>query len=217
MTIQDFDFNADILRALLWQYNDAENLQALLQNKQDWNNEQNQDFWNNWYRDVFNLDTANDFGLAVWSIILNVSFAIPRDQRTDDAFWGFSSTRRNFGRGNFNYNADDEIILTTEQKRTVLKLRFLRLVTKGTIPEINTSLTTLFGFNVYAVDNYDMTSTIVLMAEPTREITFILDNYDILPRPAGVKFNRRVLTGREFGFGSNRNNFRNNAYFGRNL
>ena len=74
--IQLFDFSVDLLRAILWQYNDATRLQSLLQQKQDWYNEQQTEFWSSWYRDVFNLDTANDFGLAVWSIILEVPLTI---------------------------------------------------------------------------------------------------------------------------------------------
>ena len=35
MNIQEFDFSVDILQALLWQYNDATKLQALLQKKQE--------------------------------------------------------------------------------------------------------------------------------------------------------------------------------------
>ncbi|WP_231668322.1 DUF2612 domain-containing protein [Ralstonia solanacearum] len=36
-------------------------------------------FWENWIRDVFDLRTANDFGLSVWSEILGVPLAVTVD------------------------------------------------------------------------------------------------------------------------------------------
>ena len=69
-TIQEFDFSVDLLRALLWQYEDATGLQALLRQKSEWYTVNQTAFWSNWERDVFDLTTANDFGCAVWGIIL---------------------------------------------------------------------------------------------------------------------------------------------------
>src|ERR1700733_14966336 len=68
--IQQFDFSVNLLQAILWQYNDAINLQALLEAKDSWYFNNQTQFWNHWFNNVFNLATANDFGLAVWSIIL---------------------------------------------------------------------------------------------------------------------------------------------------
>ncbi len=35
-TIQNFDYSVNLLQALLWQYNEAKNLQGILEAKQTW-------------------------------------------------------------------------------------------------------------------------------------------------------------------------------------
>lgn len=71
-TIQEFDFSVDLLRALLWRHDDAEHLQSILTQKNQWYLENETEFWDNWFTDVFNLQTANDFGCSVWALILGV-------------------------------------------------------------------------------------------------------------------------------------------------
>lgn len=68
-SIQSFSFHSDLLRALLWQYEEAENLKALARHKLDWFERATVSFWQNWYNDVFNIDTATDFGLGIWARI----------------------------------------------------------------------------------------------------------------------------------------------------
>ena len=70
--IKEFNFSVNLLAALLWQYNNAANLQSILQSKQDWYDINQKEFWENWITNVFNLDTADEFGLAVWAIILDL-------------------------------------------------------------------------------------------------------------------------------------------------
>jgi len=135
--IQDFDFSINVLEALLWRHNEAENFQALIQNKQDALDSLNKDFWTDWIADVFNLDTANSFGLSVWSIILDIPLSIdPDDQEPDNSNFGYGEVRKNYGNGNYS-GATGEIILGTEEARLALKLRYYQLVSRGTIPESN--------------------------------------------------------------------------------
>ena len=70
--IQSFDFSVNLLQALLWEYNEASNLQSILTQKQAWYNTNQSNFWNNWIVNVFDMRTANEFGLTVWSIILDL-------------------------------------------------------------------------------------------------------------------------------------------------
>ncbi|WP_059215173.1 DUF2612 domain-containing protein [Escherichia albertii] len=77
--IQEFQFSVDLLRAILWQYNVAENLQGILERKKDWYVINHEQFWSDWYRDVFNMDTANSFGLSVWAIILGIPLVVTSD------------------------------------------------------------------------------------------------------------------------------------------
>lgn len=89
--IQEFDYSIDLLRALLWQDNKAPQMTALLQQKQAWYDENVSTFWENWVRDVFDIRTANEFGLAVWAIILGVPTSVILPP-TNKANFGFNST-----------------------------------------------------------------------------------------------------------------------------
>jgi len=214
-TVTEFDYSVDLTKALLWEYNDAEKLQSLINQKQSWYNENLTEFWQNWYNDVFNVETANDFGLRVWSIILNVSFSIEQEERTDDHIWGFGGFHKNFrDKANFKPVGNNEITLSVEQKRLIIKLRYAQLVSRGTLPEINSALRLIFNHNVFAVDSYDMSSFYMVSTEQlTADVQYVLEKYDLLPRPAGVGIEVIVYTIREFGFAPYYNNF-NDAYFG---
>lgn len=105
MRIQEFDFSVDILQALLWQYNDATKLQALLQKKQEFLNAEYSEFWQNWITDVFDLRTANDFGLQVWAIILGVTLSPESGaDETGKKVFGFGAYRQNFNNAHFGQN-----------------------------------------------------------------------------------------------------------------
>lgn len=205
--IQEFDFSVDLLRHLTWQYNDAIRLQTLLQRKQDWYDANQRDFWANWYRDVFNLLTANDFGLAVWARILD--FPLVADVPPSDSAkvgWGFGGNRKNYGHGNFKRAEGGTISLTTEQKRLVLRLRYFQLTSNGTIPQINEIMTSLFG-SAYALDGLNMTMTFVFNFVPSSSVQFILQKYDLLPRPAAVKATYLFDPEKKWGYGQYRLNY----------
>ncbi|MBH0365705.1 DUF2612 domain-containing protein [Salmonella enterica] len=213
-TIQEFQFSVDLLRALLWQYNDAENLQGILQKKKDWYINNHEQFWRDWYTNVFNMDTANSFGLSVWAIILGIPLVVTSDTpNPNKPTWGFAATHKNFNNGNFQHHFGDEITLTTEQKRMVLKLRYFYLVSRGTIPEMNQVLKYVFGNRGggYVIDNYDMSAiSVIFDFKPNESIRFVMDKYNIFPRPAGVglKYEFRNSNRKVWAFGDERNNFR---------
>lgn len=213
MKIQLFDFSINVLESLLWRHNEAENLQALIQNKQNALDELNKDFWEDWIKDVFDLNTANDFGLSVWAKILNLPLSIDPGTATDDGSnFGFGTFRKNFNSGNFS-NAVEGIMLTTDQARRGLKLRYYQLVTRGTIPEANSiakDVASDLG-NVFALDGLDMTMTYVFDFQPSSNIRLVFE-LDLLPRPSGVKINVVYFPNSAFGFGSNRKNFNNGNF-----
>jgi Protein of unknown function (DUF2612) len=220
-TIQEFDYSVNILKSVLWQYNEAPNLLSLLTQKQEWYNLFQTDFWSSWYTDVFNLQTANLFGLAVWSIILNVPLYVPYEPEPDDKpIWGFNdnslyptleNTYTNFFGGNFS-SRGDVIILTEEEQRFLLRLRYYQLVTRGEVWDINKFLNYLvnssnIGFTgqMYALDGLDTSMRYV-----TTDGTFpdalldVLLRLDILPRPAGVLIDGVVINdGITWGFNNN--------------
>lgn len=204
MNIQQFDFSVDLLRALLWQYNDAARLEALLRQKQGWYDTNQAGFWSDWVRDVFDLRTANDFGLAVWAVILNIPLAVSsQGDAADKPIWGFGVYREPFTHGNF--ASISSSVLTTEQKRLVLRLRYFQLTTDGAVPEINRFFAYLFQplGPAYVVDGTTMNARYVFGFPLSSELELILTQYDLLPRPAGVRVDY-VIQGEADGWGFGR-------------
>lgn len=213
MRIQAFDFSVNLLRALLWQYNEAERLEALLRAKQVWYDENQTAFWEDWYTDVFDLRTANDFGLSVWAIILALPISISSTPSGEGPSWGFGSEHANFNNGNF-ASSGETINLTQAQKRLVLRLRYYQLVTRPSVTRINAVLAAVFGPGVaYVSDSLKMKIRYVFLVSPGPKIEFLLSNYDILPRPAGVGADYVIsVSGESFGFGGFHANFDNGNF-----
>ena len=138
--IQQFDYSVDLLQHLLWQYNEAENLPALLQSKQTWYTEQQTEFWQGWHSDVFDLRTATEFGLSVWAVILGLPLFLDKPPTPPDfPAWGFGPENRNFNNGRFAVATGSFQDLTLEQKRLVLMFRYFQLTTDATIRQLTLS------------------------------------------------------------------------------
>lgn len=210
--IQFFDWSVNLMKALLWQYNEAEALQSILQQKQDWYNVNHQQFWFNWVYDVFNLPTANDFGCNVWSIILGLPLFVNIPPDPDKPTFGFDLAEYgNFDNSNFTDTNGTLFLLPLALKRIALQLRYFQLTTSGTVPEINRFMKFLFGSmgSVYLEDGHDMTQTYIFNFPVTADLAFVLNNLDILPRPAGVGSSWIDATEPFFGFDSAHPNFDN--------
>lgn len=221
--IQQFDFSVDLLRAILWQYNDATRLQTILARKAEWYAENHTDFWTTWITDVFDLRTANEFGLAVWAQILNVPLVAATAGTGDRPVFGFApdpgepeNGNLNFDHGNFGQDVDGTVTLTTEQKRLLLRLRYFQLTSTGAVPEINFVLATIFGAEglAYVLDGHDMTMTYIFEFFPASNVLFVLENFDVLPRPSAVELNVLVQPRDTFGFAPYYLNFENSNFRG---
>lgn len=209
--IQDFDFSVDLLRAVLWQYDGATGLQSLLSSKSDWYVVNQTEFWTNWRRDVFDLTTANDFGCAVWGVILGIPLSIGIPGSGSRPVFGFGPDNLNFENGNFGRRSAGVASLTVEQKRLILRLRYYQLVSDGSVPHTNYVLQQVFGQG-YVLDNHDMTATFVFESPIPAQIRTVIDQFDLLPRPAGVGINIIVLTDPYFGFGPDNQNYENGQF-----
>lgn len=215
-SIQDFDFSVDLLRAVLWRQNEASNLLSLLEQKGAWYETNFTEFWESWVRDVFDLRTANDFGCAVWAIILGVPLALIVPPNAGPQ-WGFGPStnhRQNFNHGNFGISSAG-VGLSLEQKRILLQLRYFKLVSRCTVPEMNRRLKELLGQygSVYVLDANDMSyTTYVFGFQPNSALQFVLENFDVLPRPAAVGIRFIVSTRPSFGFGPFNRNFNNGNF-----
>lgn len=242
MKIQTFDYSVDLLQAILWQYNEAINLQSLLTQKQEWYNINQSDFWSNWYTNVFDLRTANFFGLSVWSYILKLPLFVPiNPEPIDKPIWGFNAydptfpdlenTYLNFENGNFS-TLGKVTTLTLEEQRFILRLRYFQLVSNGTIftqpeqlannlviPGINAFLDYLMSTSnldptgqIWALDGLDMTMTYVFTFSVSVNLRKILVAYDLLPRPAGVGIKYIMEPDLVWGFGPFNQNFGNGTF-----
>lgn len=190
--IQSFDYSVDLLQVLLWQYNEAPNIQKLIELKQSWYETNQRDFWENWVRDVFDLRTANQFGLSVWAKILCLPITIDDNASSKKkTVFGFGKYNRNFYRSNFYGPGINTETLTSESARILLRLRYYQLTSSGRVEEINKFLDYLFGDlgGAYVIDNLDMSITYVFRFDIDKKIILAANYYNVFPRPAGVGIN----------------------------
>lgn len=175
-TIFEYDPSIDLKKHIFWQYNNAPAFNTLVNSKQNWFNENQVSYWNDWVKNVLDINSANDYGLAIWGILLGV----PRT---------------------FNVNGVNTS-LTTNQYKSVLLARLKLLHMRCTVPEINKLLKFLFGKygKAYVIDNQNMTLTYRFNFNLSDLQLAVLQNVTLLPRPAGVKIQVVTLGNKVFGF-----------------
>ena len=115
--IQNFDVSIDLLQNVIWQYNEAKHLNKLIQNNQDFLNTNVISFLDDFYTNVFNVDTANDFGLRIWELIFNIDFTVPPKPKRTNNIFGFGSFNNNFFNSNFAPVVEDDNSLSLEIKK----------------------------------------------------------------------------------------------------
>lgn len=207
MNIQLFDYTVDILSALLWEYNEAISLQKLLQSKQDWYDNNQTAFWEAWFNNVFNLQTATEFGLAVWCIILDLPLQIGNTD-FDKPIWGFDNLRHifgsyvNFDRGTF-LGSSEQFNLTLEEQRIILKLRYYQLTNRCAIPEANAFLKFVFTETdnaVYLLDGLNMSIRLIINDNLGPRLLSVILEFDLIPRATGVLLEYIPHLANAFGF-----------------
>lgn len=195
--VREFDYSIDAMRPLQWKESAAENLEAIMQKKQDWLDINHTKFWQDYEGDIFDLKTANDFGLSVWAIILDFPVFLNPGSTVFTNNWGFGSFRKNFNGANFNtsFSASAESqALSTEQLRLALRLWYYRLHMDGSITQTNAILKDLFGHlgHAYVQDNLDMTIVFVFDFALSADFLIVVENDAIMPIPPGVNASVQV-------------------------
>lgn len=139
-----------------------------------------QEFYNN----IYNLETATGIGLDIWGEKLN----FPRTIKFIDADTGMETSKT----------------LDDNEYRLILKVLSLKFYTKMTVPGINKTLKELFSFydvQAYTVDNQDMTYVnYVFLWEMPEYLKQAFNNYDLLPHPLAVGTRYREAFYQIFGF-----------------
>lgn len=214
--IKRFDYGIDLQAALLWQYNDASRLQSLIEQKQQWYDANAAGVWDYWFSGIFNLATATDYGLAVWSIILGLPlYTVGEPSPSNYPAFGFAAFGGNFYNYNFANTLPPIYGLTTEQKRLILQIRYFQLTTRATVTDINRMLVYLFGQGqAYVVDLLNMEMVYVFVGDVTDGFLAALEALDVLPRPSGVKLTIAHGGVPAFGFADFGLNFDNNFFEG---
>jgi hypothetical protein len=205
-------FDLKLRQVILWQYENAEKLIGLVDILQEGYDRQNKDFWKNWYDDVFNFNTATDFGLLIWSKILKVKLSVSFEPQLDKIGFGYGLNRKNYFKpANYGSRRGMNVGLTNDQKRTIIKARYFSLTSRPTLDNINAFLKENFwvGSNrVFVTDPMDMSIiTYTFFYQPDGGLQFLLDNMEILPRPAGVGTGYNIITKKSFGYGLYRQNY----------
>lgn len=188
MNIQN---SVNLLECLLWQYENATRLKALVQACQDEFDGNSKDFWNNFYTNIFNIDTANTFGLQVWGTFLGL-------ERPTYTYQGVD------------YSYSDEMY------RLFLKGQVLKFICDGSIYQLNKYINFVFPNKPIIVNDYlDMTIRLVFYYTPTAEEWFVLNNPDFLPRPSGVELQLAITPpDKVFGYeGSELSGFDQGVFF----
>lgn len=210
----------------IWQYSRAANLNRVLEAEIEFYKDGVGDFYENWEKDVFNLATANTFGLSVWAKILGVSrpYIAPQNYTIDNEYtlrlynpndkaWHTIWLSGAIPALNLEINPDSEtfkpssVPLEDEIFRRCLFAKLQLLYSNGSVYDINKYLNKIFeGSGVYVQDNYDMTMNIVFPNTPTDADLTIITSPDFAPKVAGVYINTgiQVLSEDTFGFEQNK-------------
>ena len=161
MKTANYNYQQDLSKVILWQYDDAEKFKALVASEQAFMDKAVTKFWEDFNVNIFNLSTCNTFGLELWGKLLGV--ARPT------------------------YNG---VEYTDEQYRLVLQARIYVLTFDGSAYALNQFFKMLLpDYPVIIVDNQDMTVDINFVVEPPAEIKTVLSDDSFLPRPSGVLYN----------------------------
>jgi len=145
------------------------------------------------YDMVWNLDTAQGYGLDVWGRIVGVGRVL---QVASGLYFGFAEPADDsispFNSGGPFFAGHDgttsNFPLTDEGFRVLILAKAYANITDGSIAAFNQILMLLFAGrgNSYVVDNQDMTMEVNLPFTPSPFEVSIVVNSGVMPRPAGV-------------------------------
>ncbi|GBR56528.1 DUF2612 domain-containing protein [Gluconobacter sphaericus] len=144
-----------------------------------------------WYNHVWNVQTAQGYGLDVWGRIVGVSRVLTL---TSANYLGFEEANDltevgwNQAPWYSGSSATTNYRLSDSAYRQLIYAKALSNISDGSILSINAVLMTLFGAqgDAYVKDNGDMTMTYVFDFVPTDVQVSIIQTSGVLPRPTGV-------------------------------
>lgn len=181
-------FSADFSKVILWQYDNATKLKKLIADKQEFYDTNVDQFFSDWYTDVFNIDTANYFGLIIWALILGCTEYIELTYKIGQKAFGFGEYHKNFFQSNFALSSYI-YTLPTESLRKVIKAQMYNFNSNGSLYDINHVLNVIYPeHHPYAT--YDQDTNILTYHFPIplgEEDMNIVMFSNMFPAPLGVK------------------------------
>lgn len=177
--------NADKLKTLIKTFNDAVDPSDAI---------------NNFYDLVWNIDTADTYGLDVWGKIFVVNRLLTLTE--NKTFFGFNEASSTptliddpqpFGQAPF-YSGEvssSTFELTDDAFRKLIMLKAMSNITDCSIPSMNAMLMYMFGAggNAYVRNDGDMTMSYVFGFVLSPAELAIVQSSGALPSPAGVTVN----------------------------
>lgn len=149
--------------------------------------------WNNFYQYVWNIDTAQNWGLDFWGKVLGVSRYLEIPVAADYlGFQGSSGTASGsaFDVGVFfdGATATQTYALPDNQYRILLYAKAFANICRCCIPVLNQLMRMLFSQygDAYVLDNGNMSMTWYMGFAPTSIQLAIVQQSGVLPHPTGV-------------------------------
>ena len=159
--------------------------------------------------DNLSISTAKGIGLDLWGNLLHLSRYIPSDKGDNYAYFNFNSKnfKSNGGLIFYNANRPNYASLDDLYYRQLLLILYQGYFLNSDIPNLTLfsreSLST-YG-NLYIRDSLKMDWQIyVFNSKIPVWLNFMMSNFDILPRPAGVGSTIIERIVRRFGFGADK-------------
>ena len=153
--MQPYDTN--LLQAMHWMQDKAVNIESLIRSRQAWYDTNCKLFWDGWQNNVLELRTANEFGVALWCIILglpmglfnlnpvNYPWAFGEQRENFKYFEGSAYTLDNPNLVGGNFQGGGASIQSLQEAIWCLQLRYASLFSDGSIKEINRMLKFIFN------------------------------------------------------------------------
>lgn len=145
---------------------------------------------NAFYNLVWNVDTAQGYGLDVWGRIVGIGRVLQVSAPT--SWFGFkeATDAAGFNQAPFSSGTalTSNFALSDAAFRTLILAKALANICDGSIKAINQILINLFAGlgNCYVTDGLDMTMTYTFSFPLTPVQLAIVSNSGVLPKPAGV-------------------------------
>lgn len=146
---------------------------------------------NDFYNLIWNIDSAQGWGLDVWGRILGIGRLLHVPIPGDYLGWDEAGDAFTFGEGIW-YGGSapltENFYLSDSVYRRVLLAKAFANICDGSIPATNQILIDLFPDygNCYVIDNLDMTMTYRFTDPLTAPDSTLAQQSGVLPKPAGV-------------------------------